>query len=68
MNPQVIEEYLISSLGMEQLYPLSQPHTDIIIWTIVIFHTHTKHLLILCWRLVKYHSQVVGCVVTRMVY
>ena len=68
MNPQVIEEYFVSSEGMEQLYPLSHADTDIIMWTMKELYTHSKLLLLPRLRLVIDHLEVVGSIVTWLLH
>ena len=60
MNPQVIEEYLVSPQAVQQLYPLSHPHAVVYVGTVQELHTHCELLLLPGPGLVEYHLEVVG--------
>ena len=68
MNPQVVQEYLVSPEAMEELYPLGHPDTVVYVWTVQKLHTHRELLLLPGPGLVEYYLEVVGGVLAGLLH
>lgn len=66
MNPQVIEEYLICSEGMKELYPLRHADTVVHVRAVEKLDAHRKLLLLSGFWLVVDHFEVVGGIIAGL--
>ena len=67
VNLQIVEKDLVCSKGIQELYPLSKPDTEIILRKIQTLDTHSKLLLLSLWLVVD-HTKVARGDITLVFY